>query len=126
MKKIFLFIIVLTTVISGCSKDETTKSDSIIGKWQPVTFSDPSQYLPCDYAGWIKFLENGKIEDFDACNNTTSSTTTYTITGSVMTIISSTFPIPIAVQIVSLTSTTLVLEISDFGGGIERTTYKKI
>lgn len=43
-----------------------------------------------------------------------------------MTLISDTFPLPISVKIVSLTTKRLVLEIPDFGGGTERITYKKI
>jgi hypothetical protein len=125
MKKFLLFIIVLTTVISGCSKDESTKGDFLIGKWQVVKFSDPSGYSPCDYSGWVKFLEGGKFEDFDACTNTTE-TGTYTSTSTSLTVISKQFPIPVTAKIVTLTATSLVLEVDGFGGPTERVTYKKI
>lgn len=124
MKKFLLFIIVSITLIAGCSKDESTKGDFLIGKWQVVKFSDPSGYSPCDYSGWVKFLEGGKYEDFDACTNTTE-TGTYTSTSTSITITSKVFPIPITATIVSLTATTLVIE-SNFGGIKESVTYKKL
>lgn len=123
----YFFMVVLSTVMLGCSKDndEVTNSNSIIGKWQIVQYSDPSYAEPCDYRGWTEFLQGGKLKDFDACSNTTSGGT-YTINGSTLTMTSDSFPIPIVLKIISSTATTLVVEFSDFSSEKIQITYKKI
>lgn len=116
-------------IVLSCSKDDSdsnaNNSSLIIGKWSIVKSTDSSPLLPCDLTSWSEFKKGGTGNDYDDCTKETASVT-WSITGDVLTVTSSTLPIPFAMKIVSLTQTSMVLSFSDFGGVTSQTTYKRI
>lgn len=123
MKKIIALFLVSIFLIS-CSSDNDSASDSIIGKWQVVKYSDPSLYVPCDYLGWTNFMNNGKFEDYDDCSKS-KQTGTWSEKDNLLTVTPSDIPIPFTAKIITLSKTTLVLEFDDFGEK-ETITFKRI
>ena len=122
-KNIFLFLFSVLLLSCSSDNDSASSSDSIVGKWQVVKFSDPTYYEACDYSGWVNIMEGGKYEDYDDCSKSKESGN-WTQKDNLLTITSSSFPIPISAKIITLTKTSLVLE-TDFGNK-ETVTYKRI
>lgn len=125
MKKLTYFILsILFFVLAACSNDDSNNTPSVVGKWKFTSTTIPDNHEPCDYLGWTEYKSNGTIEDYDACDNVTSGGT-WNQSGNNLTFISSTFPIPITVQVLSVTSTTMVLK-TDISGETENITFTKI
>ena len=124
MKKLVLGLLMVVSFYS-CSSDNDSASttDNIVGKWQVVSYSNPDGYEPCDYLGYTNFINGGKYQDYDECSKT-SENGNWSQKDNLLTITSSTFLFPIVAKIVSVSNTTLVLEITLTD--TETITYKRI
>ena len=119
-----MFFIALTSCSSdNDSASSTGNTSNIVGKWQVVSYSNPDGYEPCDYLGYINIMNDGKYQDFDECEKT-SENGTWSQKDNLLTITSPSFPFPVVAKIISVTSTTLVLEISFVD--VDTVTYKRI
>ena len=76
--KLFLFVIMAITILS-CSNEGVDKpvSESILGKWQILKFTDskgmPMQLQPCGYNQLLTFFKDGSTTLTDPCLNITVS-----------------------------------------------------
>jgi hypothetical protein len=124
MKKLLLGLLMVLSFYS-CSSDNDSDSntDNIVGKWQVVKYSIPDGYEPCDYLGYLNIMNGGKYQDYDECTKSTENGT-WSQKDNLLTITSSTFPFPIVAKIISVSTTTLVLETTFVD--VETVTFKKI
>jgi hypothetical protein len=124
--KIALVLVVLFTM-TFCSKDDTSVASkpSIIGKWKMESTSKPTNYDACDYESWIQFKTDTTLELYDACSME-SSMATWSLNNNTLTITNAGSPLSIPVKVISLTTDTLIIEIPDFGDGVEVITNKRI
>ncbi len=124
MKKLLLGLLMVGSFYSCSSdKDSASSTDNIVGKWQVVSYSNPDGHEPCDYQRYVNIMDGGKYQDYNECAKT-SENGSWSQKDNLLTIISSTFPIPVVAKIISLSNTTLVLEITF--NGTETRTYKRI
>ncbi|MBL87252.1 MAG: hypothetical protein CMO82_13080 [Winogradskyella sp.] len=95
--KLFLGILIGLLIISSCSSDDDSNSDtgSIIGTWKPIKevdvcstgFEDVYDFDSCEQTGRIIFSEDGtlNITEYDLengnCEQYYNSTGTWTLTG---------------------------------------------
>lgn len=126
-KSIYLFLSALLITFTSCSKDEVDESSTpvaMVGKWKVDKVSNPDDYEPCDYMGWIEIKAEGKYSEYDKCDNSTVSGS-WVKTADNLTITSDEFPIPVTLKIKSITESSMVLGIT-IDDSYQETTYKKI
>lgn len=127
MKKIIcLFLVSLIMFFSSCSNDENNEASStssLTGIWRVENYSDPENYVPCDYRGLINIKEDGGYNEYDECTKSNVNGS-WSKSGDNLIIVSDEFPIPFSFKIISLTETTMVLR-STVLGQTEDITYKK-
>lgn len=122
----FLFLtLIIALTFSSCKKENTVvnEQNNLVGKWQLVETSDPGNYEPCDYKGWLNLLKTNKYEDYDACTKETGLGS-WEFKNNAIVITADIFPVPISTKIISVSKSTLVLELSFFGNS--RQTYKRL
>ena len=119
----FLFCLVLILDFS-CSKTSNNNTTNVAGKWFEISAIPSSNYSSCDFQGsYINFNSNNTYTEFSSCTNNTSIGT-YKTVGNTIIVTPNVFPIPVTFNIISLTTTQLILE-DTFMGSTDRVTYKR-
>jgi len=130
MKKLFstwslIIFLLMGLGLSSCSKDDDGDVDvgSLIGKWQLIENDNPA-FDPCDFQGWIEFQSDGIFSSYDDCDNSTTIGT-WTLDKKTITVVSAP-PVIISInyQIISLTTTELVLTMNFMGITVEAHYHK--
>ncbi|MGZ5245959.1 MAG: lipocalin family protein [Flavitalea sp.] len=120
-----LSIVFSMLFLFSCSKDKDEPA-SLVGKWQLQSATPNDDYDACDFQGYLEFKANNTVEAYDECDGETI-TGTYTRSGNTLTITETGFPLAINVTIVSLTNTTLQLQLPNIGGGVAtKETYRRM
>ncbi len=124
-KRIVIYpLLIFTLNLAFCTKSSTNSSELIVGKWMEVSGTPSSNFAICDFQGsYIDLKSDNTYTEYSKCSNKTTSGT-YKVSGNTVTVISSTLPIPVIFNIITITATDLILEDS-FLGSPERVSYKR-
>jgi hypothetical protein len=127
MKKSLAILSVVFSMLFlfSCSKDKDEPA-SIVGKWQLQSAVPNDDYGDCDYQGYFDIKANNTFEVYDKCEDETFSGT-WTKNGNTVSVKEDGFPLSVDATILSLTNSTLVMQVPDLiNGGTIKETYKRI
>ncbi|MEI8074502.1 MAG: lipocalin family protein [Bacteroidota bacterium] len=115
---------IIIILIFSCSKTNANNDSQIVGKWMEFSATPASNYSACDFQGsYIDLKSDNSYSEYSKCSNKITGGT-YSKVGNTIVVTSSAFPIPVTLNIITLTSTDLILE-DTFMGSTDRVTYKR-
>lgn len=127
MRKLSVLLLGVILCFISCSDDDKNNDgfeSKIVGKWQITEVTNPNDYEPCDYRGWMQIKADHTLDDYDACDGETSKST-WKLEGNELTFVSEILPIPFVVEIVSVDDSKMVVKFNSYGKTVTNT-YKRL